>query len=94
MFAEDVDLLPNKMFRRMLEHAATGPDEFQALATMQSGGRVGFETSRMVYGTAACGRLLASKDAFTARRPSRIAAESPCANDSHVNWAPVGVHLD
>jgi type II restriction/modification system DNA methylase subunit YeeA len=48
MFAEDVDLLPNKMFKRMLEHAATRPDEFQALATdlfkaMQSGGRVGFE---------------------------------------------------
>ena len=48
MFAEDVDLLPNKMFKRMLEHAATRPDEFQALATdlfkaMQLGGRVGFE---------------------------------------------------
>jgi type II restriction/modification system DNA methylase subunit YeeA len=48
MFAEDVDLLPNKMFKRMLEHAATRPDEFQALArdlfkAMQSGGRVGFE---------------------------------------------------
>jgi type II restriction/modification system DNA methylase subunit YeeA len=48
MFAEDVDLLPNKMFKRMLEHAATRPDEFQALASdlfkaMQSGGRVGFE---------------------------------------------------
>src|ERR1700730_18163684 len=48
MFAEDVDLLPNKMFKRMLEHAATRPDELQALASdlfkaMQSGGRVGFE---------------------------------------------------
>ncbi len=48
MFAEDVDLLPNKMFKRMLEHAATLPDDFQALArdlfkAMQSGGRVGFE---------------------------------------------------
>lgn len=48
MFAEDVDLLPNKMFKRMLEHAATRPNEFQALAqdlfkAMQSGGRVGFE---------------------------------------------------
>jgi len=48
MFAEDVDLLPNKMFKRMLEHAATRPDEFRALAqdlfkAMQSGGRVGFE---------------------------------------------------
>lgn len=48
MFAEDVDLLPNKMFKRMLEHAATVPDDFQALASnlfkaMKSGGRVGFE---------------------------------------------------
>jgi type II restriction/modification system DNA methylase subunit YeeA len=48
MFAEDVDLLPNKMFKRMLEHAATAPDDFQALATdlfkaMKSGGRIGFE---------------------------------------------------
>ena len=48
MFAEDVDLLPNKMFKRMLEHAATRPEDFQALArdlfkAMQSGGRVGFE---------------------------------------------------
>jgi type II restriction/modification system DNA methylase subunit YeeA len=48
MFAEDVDLLPNKMFKRMLEHAATAPGDFQALATdlfkaMKSGGRIGFE---------------------------------------------------
>ncbi|UPJ48502.1 class I SAM-dependent DNA methyltransferase [Bradyrhizobium sp. 200] len=48
MFAEDVDLLPNKMFKRMLEHAASRPEEFQSLASdlfkaMQSGGRVGFE---------------------------------------------------
>ncbi|MCK1271368.1 MULTISPECIES: class I SAM-dependent DNA methyltransferase [unclassified Bradyrhizobium] len=48
MFAEDVDLLPNKMFKRMLEHAASRPEEFHALASdlfkaMQSGGRVGFE---------------------------------------------------
>jgi len=48
MFAEDVDLLPNKMFKRMLEHASTRPEEFQSLASdlfraMQSGGRIGFE---------------------------------------------------
>jgi type II restriction/modification system DNA methylase subunit YeeA len=48
MFAEDVDLLPNKMFKRMLEHAASSPDDFQALATdlfkaMKLGGRIGFE---------------------------------------------------
>jgi type II restriction/modification system DNA methylase subunit YeeA len=48
MFAEDVDLLPNKMFKRMLEHASSRAEEFQSLAcdlfkAMQSGGRIGFE---------------------------------------------------
>jgi hypothetical protein len=48
MFAEDVGLLPNQMFKRMLEHAWQRPNEFQALASdlfraMKSGGRVGFE---------------------------------------------------
>ena len=49
MFAEDVDLLPNNMFTRMLEHAREQPDAFVALsrdlfAAMATGGRVGFET--------------------------------------------------
>lgn len=48
MFAEDVDLLPNKMFKRLLEHAIDRPEEFEALASdlfkaMSSGGRIGFE---------------------------------------------------
>jgi type II restriction/modification system DNA methylase subunit YeeA len=48
MFAEDVDLLPAKMFKRMLEHTLTQPSEFQALASdlfraMKAGGRIGFE---------------------------------------------------
>ncbi len=48
MFAEDVDLLPGKMFGRMLESAAHAPGEFAALAAslfaaMRAGGRVGFE---------------------------------------------------
>lgn len=48
MFAEDVDLLPNGMFKRMLDHASTSPQHFQELArdlfrAMKSGGRVGFE---------------------------------------------------
>jgi type II restriction/modification system DNA methylase subunit YeeA len=48
MFAEDIGLLPNAMFSRMLEHAGARPDEFVELAqdlfrAMQSGGRVGFE---------------------------------------------------
>src|SRR5215831_12692474 len=48
MFAEDVDLLPGKMFGRMLESAARSPSEFEALtsslfAAMRAGGRIGFE---------------------------------------------------
>ena len=48
MFAEDIGLLPNAMFSRMLEHAGKRPTEFVDLAqdlfrAMQSGGRVGFE---------------------------------------------------
>ena len=48
MFAEDVGLLPNLMFTRMLEHAVTRPSEFVDMAqdlfrAMQGGGRVGFE---------------------------------------------------
>ena len=48
MFAEDVDLLPDNMFTRMLEHARKRPEEFQSLArdlfgAMAIGGRVGFE---------------------------------------------------
>jgi len=48
MFAEDVDLLPKEMFRRMLEAVLARPDQFVELArqlfgSMQSGGLVGFE---------------------------------------------------
>lgn len=48
MFAEDVGLLPNKMFQRMLEHCGNTPDDFSAHAqtlfrAMQTGGMVGFE---------------------------------------------------
>lgn len=48
MFAEDVNLLPNKMFTRMLEHSRGQPDAFAAHAqmlftAMKSGGAVGFE---------------------------------------------------
>jgi type II restriction/modification system DNA methylase subunit YeeA len=48
MFAEDVDLLPGKMFKRMLEHAYARPDEFATLArdlfrVMKDGGKIGFE---------------------------------------------------
>ena len=49
MFAEDVGLLPNNMFTRMLEHARRQPEDFAVLArdlfsAMAIGGRVGFET--------------------------------------------------
>jgi type II restriction/modification system DNA methylase subunit YeeA len=48
MFAEDVDLLPNKMFKRMLEHTIARPEEFETMASdlfraMKAGGRIGFE---------------------------------------------------
>ena len=48
MFAEDVGLLPNAMFTRMLEHARQRPEAFATLArdlfgAMSVGGRVGFE---------------------------------------------------
>ncbi|WP_405403612.1 class I SAM-dependent DNA methyltransferase [Paracoccus sp. Ld10] len=48
MFAEDVNLLPNRMFQRMIEGAQRDPGMFEVDAgtlfkAMQSGGRVGFE---------------------------------------------------
>ena len=48
MFAEDVGLLPNDMFTRMLEQARRSPEEFAPMArdlfgAMAAGGRVGFE---------------------------------------------------
>ena len=48
MFAEDIGLLPNAMFTRMLEHAMARPPEFHDMAQelfskMRIGGRVGFE---------------------------------------------------
>ncbi len=49
MFAEDVGLLPNDMFTRMLQQARRSPEDFAAMArdlfgAMAEGGRVGFET--------------------------------------------------
>ena len=49
MFADDVGLLPDHMFTRMLRHARPAPERFGELAgelfrVMASGGRVGFET--------------------------------------------------
>ena len=49
MFADDVGLLPDQMFTRMLRHARPAPQRFTELAgqlfqVMASGGRLGFET--------------------------------------------------
>ena len=49
MFAEDVDLLPNKMFERMIKTARPKPETFAVhakslFAAMKTGGLVGFET--------------------------------------------------
>ena len=49
MFADDVGLLPDHMFTRMLRHAQMAPEKFTELAgelfrVMAFGGRVGFET--------------------------------------------------
>ena len=49
MFADDVGLLPDQMFTRMLRHALPAPERFGELAgdlfeVMAIGGRVGFET--------------------------------------------------
>ncbi len=49
MFADDVGLLPDHMFTRMLRHARLAPERFTELAgdlfeVMATGGRVGFET--------------------------------------------------
>ena len=48
MFAEDVDLLPSKMFVRMLDAARRNPAQFEQLASllfgaMKQGGPIGFE---------------------------------------------------
>ena len=48
MFAEDVELLPNKMFQRMLEACEHKPEQFGSMAetlfaAMRTGGLVGFE---------------------------------------------------
>src|SRR5690606_18405164 len=48
MFAEDVKLLPDKIFIKMLERALDDPSQFEAFASslfaaMRTGGHVGFE---------------------------------------------------
>jgi len=55
MFAEDCDLLPNKLFSRMLDVAVGEPQRFVAMtrelfAAMRSGGSAGWETVRWFNG--------------------------------------------
>ncbi|OEO31944.1 DNA methyltransferase [Devosia insulae DS-56] len=55
MFAEDVKLLPDGMFTRMLGHALDNPAEFETFArelfgAMTKGGRVGFERVKWFNG--------------------------------------------
>lgn len=55
MFAEDVGLLPDHMFTRMLEQARSRPEKFVTMASnlfraMSSGGPVGFEEVRWFNG--------------------------------------------
>ncbi len=69
MFAEDVNLLPDKMFERMLTHAKTTPADFEPHArtlftAMKSGGMVGFEKVEWFNGG-----LFDSDDTFPLLRP-------------------------
>ena len=53
MFAEDVGLLPDQMFRRMLDQARLRPERFAGMArslfaAMQDGGMVGFRGGGVV----------------------------------------------
>jgi type II restriction/modification system DNA methylase subunit YeeA len=69
MFAEDVNLLPNKMFERMLTQAHATPMDFEAnaktlFAAMKSGGMVGFERVEFFNGG-----LFDTDDAFALLKP-------------------------
>ncbi len=69
MFAEDVNLLPEKMFERMLKLSLSKPSDFEAHArdlfrAMKSGGKVGFENVDWFNGG-----LFDSDDAFPLLKP-------------------------
>ncbi|MDS4027878.1 MAG: class I SAM-dependent DNA methyltransferase [Candidatus Contendobacter sp.] len=70
MFAEDVGLLPDRLFTRLLEHAASQPSEFAAMASdlfraMRAGGRIGFEKVEWFNGG-----LFDSDEALSLDRPA------------------------
>jgi type II restriction/modification system DNA methylase subunit YeeA len=69
MFAEDVNLLPDKMFERMLTHAHAKPTDFEPhaktlFAAMKQGGMVGFEKVEWFNGG-----LFDSDDTFALLKP-------------------------
>jgi type II restriction/modification system DNA methylase subunit YeeA len=69
MFAEDVNLLPDKMFERMLTHAHAKPADFEPhaktlFAAMKQGGMVGFEKVEWFNGG-----LFDSDDTFALLKP-------------------------
>lgn len=85
MFAEDVDLLPGRMFKRMLEAARTAPAEFQRhasslFAAMKDGGLVGFERIEWFNGG------LFDDDAALALELDDIEL---CLRVSDLNWSEV-----
>jgi hypothetical protein len=85
MFAEDIGLLPNAMFSRMLEHGVKRPAEFVDLAqdlfrAMQSGGRVGFEHVEWFNGG------LFDTDKTLPLAPQEIAL---VLKASHLDWSAI-----
>jgi len=85
MFAEDVELLPGKMFGRMLDNAAASPDDFGALASslfaaMREGGRIGFERVDWFNGG-----LFDNDEALRLKRDDITLVRSAAARD----WAEI-----
>ncbi len=91
MFAEDVGLLPNDMFTRMLEQARRTPEDFAPMAqelfgAMAAGGRVGFETVAWFNGG-----LFDSDDALPLTRDEiRTALEAAALDWSEIDPSILG----
>ena len=92
MFAEDVGLLPDRMFTRMLRGARQSPDTFPALAgtlfrAMSTGGMVGFET---VAGSTATCSTTSTRSPWNARRSTPPSPPRPSTGRRSIrrSWAP------
>ena len=85
MFAEDVGLLPDNMFTRMLNHARRRPGDFVTLAkdlfgAMSEGGRIGFETVAWFNGG-----LFDDNEALPLDKPEiELALDA-----SHLDWSEI-----